>query len=456
MLSKEAIEQLFIEIFTGSVNVDNLPRDLYRDTAQELFKGVEKGYKVKLAEILINNPDYAILKSYEENIYRFSAAKTFQQVYETQQKIFDEDGYKRAFNKFRDDASEIFDEFNVNWLRTEYDTSISMAQADEQWQEIQEQKETLPMLTFRTIGDDRVRPEHEALEGLTAPVDDPIWDDLTPPLDWNCRCTLEQSEDAEPTPKDEVKEMTEKVDVEDMFKFNPGKEHIAFSDVHPYFDVPEKYQEYKDRNFDLPLPKNDSNSKDFNKPILNVSNNIIKLLEFPELRQTFNYDCGVTSLQQVLCYYGIEIRESYLLDDLKAVHTDIFDNGVKLSAIKKYAEKKGLDAEIKTDLVPEDLKSYIDKKIPVIVLLQAWRDSKSPKEWSEDYVDGHYVTAIGYSKNRIIFEDPSSFNRTALGFTELAERWHDIADDNKTHLSGAAVIITGTPKFKANKITHMD
>lgn len=43
--------------------------------------------------------------------------------------------------------------------------------------------------TYRTVGDDRVRPEHEAMDGVTAPKDDPIWKTWFPPAGWNCRCT---------------------------------------------------------------------------------------------------------------------------------------------------------------------------------------------------------------------------------------------------------------------------
>lgn len=43
---------------------------------------------------------------------------------------------------------------------------------------------------YVTVGDDRVRPEHAALEGLTMPKDDPRWQYLTPPISWNCRCAL--------------------------------------------------------------------------------------------------------------------------------------------------------------------------------------------------------------------------------------------------------------------------
>lgn len=44
--------------------------------------------------------------------------------------------------------------------------------------------------TYVTVGDNRVRDEHAALDGLTRPKDDPIWKTLWPPNGWNCRCQL--------------------------------------------------------------------------------------------------------------------------------------------------------------------------------------------------------------------------------------------------------------------------
>ena len=43
---------------------------------------------------------------------------------------------------------------------------------------------------YVTAGDERVRPEHAAMDGVTAPKDDPIWDVWWPPNGWNCRCIL--------------------------------------------------------------------------------------------------------------------------------------------------------------------------------------------------------------------------------------------------------------------------
>lgn len=41
---------------------------------------------------------------------------------------------------------------------------------------------------YVTAGDDRVRPTHDALEGVTLPKDHPFWTMFYPPNGWNCRC----------------------------------------------------------------------------------------------------------------------------------------------------------------------------------------------------------------------------------------------------------------------------
>ena len=49
------------------------------------------------------------------------------------------------------------------------------------------------VLAYRyfTAHDERVRPNHAAMEGFTARPDDPVWDQLAPPLGFNCRCRLQ-------------------------------------------------------------------------------------------------------------------------------------------------------------------------------------------------------------------------------------------------------------------------
>lgn len=58
-------------------------------------------------------------------------------------------------------------------------------------------KQFVPALRFVTVQEPwdpktrrGTRPNHAACHGLVAAVDDPIWDKLSPPLGYNCRCTV--------------------------------------------------------------------------------------------------------------------------------------------------------------------------------------------------------------------------------------------------------------------------
>lgn len=42
-----------------------------------------------------------------------------------------------------------------------------------------------------------------------------------------------------------------------------------------------------------------------------------------------------------------------------------------------------------------DLEAYINLQIPVIILIQAWKEDDSIP-WANDWDDGHYVVVIGY------------------------------------------------------------
>lgn len=48
----------------------------------------------------------------------------------------------------------------------------------------------LPFWTYRTAGDDRVRPAHAALDGFSARNNDVVWNRIYPPCGYNCRCTV--------------------------------------------------------------------------------------------------------------------------------------------------------------------------------------------------------------------------------------------------------------------------
>lgn len=82
-------------------------------------------------------------------------------------------------------------------------------------------------------------PEHAALHGVTLPIDDPFWEQFTPPNGWNCRCSVVQVRKSKypVTPHDEAMALGEQAtqrDTRQMFRFNPGKEQKTFPDYNPY------------------------------------------------------------------------------------------------------------------------------------------------------------------------------------------------------------------------------
>ncbi|MFH1451699.1 MAG: cysteine peptidase family C39 domain-containing protein [archaeon] len=174
----------------------------------------------------------------------------------------------------------------------------------------------------------------------------------------------------------------------------------------------------------------------------------MKKIILPQLRQTFEYDCGAKALQTVLVYYGIEEREDKIIKYAKTSKKGTSINGI-LAVVKKYHLKS-----VSRQMSIEEVKKFIDKKVPVILVLQAWTKKKR-NNWESDWADGHYVVVIGYTKNKILFEDPYSFKQTYLKYDELEKRWHDI-DKNKKYFHHGIAIFGKKPKFKRNKIVHMD
>ncbi len=106
------------------------------------------------------------------------------------------------------------------------------------WEEFQEDGDRYN-IQYRTANDDRVRPEHAALDRVTLPMSDPFWEEYYPPNGWNCRCTVVQVRKSKfpVTPHDEAMALGEQAtgkDTKGIFHFNPGIQQKTFPDYNPY------------------------------------------------------------------------------------------------------------------------------------------------------------------------------------------------------------------------------
>lgn len=176
----------------------------------------------------------------------------------------------------------------------------------------------------------------------------------------------------------------------------------------------------------------------------------MKTFNFPELKQVCEYDCGACALESVFMYYGVDVFEK----DIIEIAGTVPKNGTSIKGILKAIKHFGFESELK-ELNIEDLKKYIDKKIPIILRLQAWSQHQNT-DWIKDWKDGHYVVVIGYDNKNFYFEDPWTTDRTYLNFEELLERWHDIDVDDKKYLNCGIIIKGKTKKYDAKKAIHME
>ncbi|MDD3285555.1 MAG: cysteine peptidase family C39 domain-containing protein [Patescibacteria group bacterium] len=175
----------------------------------------------------------------------------------------------------------------------------------------------------------------------------------------------------------------------------------------------------------------------------------MRIISFPCLRQSYEWDCGASALQSVLAYYGFDIREEIII---KLAGTN--KKGTPVRGIKKTLNKYKLAIE-GGKISIEEIKNYLDREIPVIILLQAWT-KKQKIDWSNDWQDGHYVVAIGYDSKKIYFSDPSSFRTTFLNYQELENRWHDIDSNGKKYLNWGLAVIGSATKDKLKAPEHMN
>lgn len=173
-------------------------------------------------------------------------------------------------------------------------------------------------------------------------------------------------------------------------------------------------------------------------------------LNFPTSRQDNYCSCGASAVQSTLKYYGID----EVLDSLSAeLKMDV--DGINYKNIIKLFKKRKLEVVYGT-MNRKKLKEYIDKKIPIIIIIQAYKNNENQPYTLTSYKDGHYVTVIGYSTRRFIIEDPSLNNE--LGYInnkDLDIRWHGFGETKEEKLIFFGIAVIGTPEFKPNKLQEV-
>lgn len=198
------------------------------DTHAEVLNSTFK--EVKMSDTMREN--------LERSDWMFSGMKTFHELKEAFPSLIDENGDRKPFERFLKDVQKIDDTYNKNYLRAEYNFAEASAQMAARWEEISADGDDYN-LQYRTAGDNNVRPEHAALDGVTLPPSDKFWDAYYPPNGWNCRCTAVQVRKQKYPTADHDEAMKRGIqatikDKKGMFRFNAGKQQRTFPAYNPY------------------------------------------------------------------------------------------------------------------------------------------------------------------------------------------------------------------------------
>lgn len=174
----------------------------------------------------------------ERSNYIFSGMKTFHELNEAFPSLLDENGNRKPFEQFLNDVRKVDDTYNGNYLRAEYNFIQASAQMAGKWERFMEDGDRYN-LQYRTVCDDKVRPEHAALHGVTLPITDSFWEEFYPPNGWGCRCTVVQVRKSKYAVTDHEEamslgELATGKDTKGIFRFNPGKQEKAMPDYNPY------------------------------------------------------------------------------------------------------------------------------------------------------------------------------------------------------------------------------
>lgn len=211
---------------------------MMRETGRQLSEATEEGYGQKLAGLAGGSPDAQLLAKFADNVYIFSANKNYQLLTQLNDLLVTEAGDIRPYADFKKQALTLHEEYNVTWLKAEYDTAVGTAQMARKWQDFQKGDLSKYYLKYSTVGDARVRPEHVERDGITLPIDDPWWNLNTPPLGFKCRCTIVR------VPRS-TSERSSQADIDGLaspapgFGHNASKTGVIFPEGHTYSDIPE-------------------------------------------------------------------------------------------------------------------------------------------------------------------------------------------------------------------------
>ena len=212
----------------------DIQRDLWQHTRKFLDDAVDQAFALRIEE----NKDFIEELKYNNAV--FAAFKTHREQNDLAAMLVDENGKPRSFNNFRKATTPVLQEYNVNWLQTEYLTAIHSARTAELFKRFERDRDLFPNVRWMPSRAVEPREAHRIFYYQVRSLDDPWWLTHYPGCLWRCQCDVENTADpithrgehavAPGSPDVEEGQTTTSPGLEQ----NPAFTGSLFSKSHPY------------------------------------------------------------------------------------------------------------------------------------------------------------------------------------------------------------------------------
>lgn len=219
----------------------------YRLGISDIVKKAKKKFSVKFAiEIDYSRVDQEAIRAFKREAFLVGKIGSYEcqeklrklaaEIWEKHGQDFDE--FEKRARNIMLDYIPLNEQMPSGWLKHSYNTAVNTSYRAAEYNRLQQYKAIYPAYEYKTQADDHVRPEHEELDGLILKADDPMWDTIWPPNDWNCRCWVDpiDSDEFDPNELAEIDEK-ERLNLENNvapdFQRNAGQEQSIWGDWLP-------------------------------------------------------------------------------------------------------------------------------------------------------------------------------------------------------------------------------
>ena len=214
--------------------------DVHTEIETHIFEETLRRFNLATAKGLAESQDPEVITDrflYElrTNNAVFSAFRTHRMQNDIAAQLIDPTtGRLKSFDRWKLDIKGMTDHYCNAWLQTEYDTAVIRAHQAADWKHFLEEADVFPNVRWMPTTSITPDPLHQHYweKKLTLPINHPFWQEHRPGDRWNCKCSLEQTDD--PVNASALDGYTPPLPMPGLDN-NPAKGGKLFSDTHPYY-----------------------------------------------------------------------------------------------------------------------------------------------------------------------------------------------------------------------------